>query len=137
MKKHLMELKKLFLTHGARWKRWRGLVTVMAMAVVFVTTYALILPAITLEKSQGKPEQGVYLDPMERGSTAALNNEEAENVDQPDELADPGTGNQGDQTKETGDTMDSDSSIDIDHTENTDTDNRTNDSEETAFSGNS
>lgn len=102
MKKRLMELKKLFQNHGMRWERWRGLVTVMAMVVVFVTTYALILPAITLEKDQGKPEQGVYLDPMERGSTAALNNEEKPG--QTDESASQETDNQADQAKDTGET---------------------------------
>ncbi len=53
------------------WK-WRRLVIAMAMVVVFVTTYALILPAISLEKEKGRTEQGVYLDQMERGSTASL-----------------------------------------------------------------
>ena len=102
MKKRLVELKKLFQNNGIRWKKWRGLVTVMAMLVVFVTTYALILPAITLEKNQGKPEQGVYLDPMERGSTAALKNEEK--TDQPEESTSLGTGTQADQTENTDET---------------------------------
>ena len=75
MKNYLKELRNLFLTHGTWWKKWKGFVTVMAMVVVFVTTYALILPAITLEKDEGKPEQGVYLENVERGSTASLNNE--------------------------------------------------------------
>ncbi len=73
MKNYLKELRDLFLTHGTWWKKWKGFVTVMAMVVVFVTTYALILPAITLEKDEGKPEQGVYLENVERGSTASLN----------------------------------------------------------------
>lgn len=32
------------------WKKWQKIVSVMACVVVFVTTYALILPAITMER---------------------------------------------------------------------------------------
>ena len=73
MNKYLRKLKGLLLGQILLGKKWKRLVTAMAMVVVFVTTYALILPAITLEKEEGKPEQGVYLDEMERGSTASLN----------------------------------------------------------------
>ena len=72
MNKYLRKLKGLLLGQILLGKKWKRLVTAMAMVVVFVTTYALILPAITLEKEEGKPEQGVYLDEMERGSTASL-----------------------------------------------------------------
>ena len=82
MKKYMVNILELLLTHLSWGKKWRHLVTAMAMAVVFITTYALILPAITLEKEEGKPEQGVYLDEMERGSTASLNQSPSE--------ADPG-----------------------------------------------
>ena len=57
------------------WRRWRRVVTFMAMVVVFATTYAMILPAITLEKEKGEPEKGVYLDNVERGSTASVTDE--------------------------------------------------------------
>ena len=72
MKKYLRILQEFLLTHLTWDKKWRRVVSAMAMVVVFITTYALILPAITLEKEKGKPEQGVYLDQMERGSTASL-----------------------------------------------------------------
>ena len=80
MRKYWRKLEQI-LAFGNNWKKWRSVVTVMAMAVVFVTTYALILPAITLEKDQGKPEQGVYLDNVERGSTASLDGDEAETLE--------------------------------------------------------
>lgn len=38
-----------------RKKKWRAVVTVLASVVVFCTTYALILPAITLEQTQTGP----------------------------------------------------------------------------------
>ena len=72
MKIYLKHIQDFLLTHMTWDKKWRCMVTAMAMVVVFITTYALILPAITLEKEKGKPEQGVYLDEMERGSTASM-----------------------------------------------------------------
>ncbi len=54
--------KEHVLTSLSNWKRWRRFIAIMSMIVVFVTTYALILPAITLEKEEGKAEQGIYLD---------------------------------------------------------------------------
>ena len=80
MKKYLRIMEEFLLTH-VRWdQRWRRLVTAMAMVAVFATTYALILPAITLEESQGRPEQGVYLDRSERGSTASLGDDKGSDV---------------------------------------------------------
>ena len=69
--------KKIVLKRMTRWKSWRRFVTVMSMIMVFVTTYALILPAITLEKDQGKAEQGIYLDQEERGSTVSITEDKA------------------------------------------------------------
>ncbi len=45
-------------------KRWQSIVRSMAMVVVFCTTYALILPAITME---GKPECGIEEHTHEAG----------------------------------------------------------------------
>ena len=39
-----------------RRKRWQKVVTCLAAVVVFCTTYALILPAITMEKQCEIPE---------------------------------------------------------------------------------
>ena len=34
----------------------------MAAVVVFLTTYALILPAITIDKESSTPAEGIYLE---------------------------------------------------------------------------
>ena len=39
-----------FIRINRRMKRWKGMVSVLSAAIVFITTYALILPAITLDK---------------------------------------------------------------------------------------
>ena len=44
-----LEIQKYKRRHQKR-KAWRNFVRVMACIVVFCTTYALILPAITMEK---------------------------------------------------------------------------------------
>ena len=51
----------LFTVHG-RTKRWHKVVSVMAAVVVFVTTYALILPALTLDESTASDEPGIILE---------------------------------------------------------------------------
>jgi len=48
-RKTLKELVKLNIEHR-RIKRWYRALSVLSAVVVFVTTYALILPAITMEK---------------------------------------------------------------------------------------
>ena len=46
-------------------KRWQRIVTVMAAVITFVTTYALILPAITVEKDNAENVAGMYLESVE------------------------------------------------------------------------
>ena len=43
-------------------KRWQRIVTVMAAIITFVTTYALILPAITVERDSTGEVGGMYLE---------------------------------------------------------------------------
>lgn len=43
-----------YLKNRKKWKRWQKVVTAMACVVVFCTTYALILPAITLTDANRK-----------------------------------------------------------------------------------
>ena len=43
-------------------RRWRVVLTTMAGAVVFVTTYALILPGITLEEEVALEDPGIFLE---------------------------------------------------------------------------
>ena len=42
-------------------KRWKRIVTVLAAMITFVTTYALILPAITVERNSTEEVGGMYL----------------------------------------------------------------------------
>ena len=46
-------------------KRWQRIVTVLAAMITFVTTYALILPAITVEKDRAEEVGGMYLEQEE------------------------------------------------------------------------
>ncbi len=43
-------------------KRWQRVVTVLAAMITFATTYALILPAITVEKNSTEDVGGMYLE---------------------------------------------------------------------------
>jgi hypothetical protein len=47
-----------FIGAKRKLKRWQKAVSVMAAVVVFVTTYALILPAITLDKDTDPGSRG-------------------------------------------------------------------------------
>ena len=42
-----------------RMKRWQRVVSVLAAIVVFVTTYSLVLPAITLDKETASTQAGI------------------------------------------------------------------------------
>ena len=52
-----------YLLRNHRRQRWKQIVSVLAAIVVFVTTYALILPAITFE-SNSDISQGEYMYPV-------------------------------------------------------------------------
>ena len=56
MKNEIRQYVAGFIKAHRRQKKWHRLVTCMAAVVVFCTTYALILPAITMEK---KPQCGI------------------------------------------------------------------------------
>ena len=43
-------------------RRWQRIVTVLAAIMTFATTYALILPAITVEKNRTEEVAGMYLE---------------------------------------------------------------------------
>ena len=43
-------------------KRWQRIVTALAAVITFATTYALILPAITVEKNSTEEVGGMYLE---------------------------------------------------------------------------
>ena len=60
----------LLIKKNKKMKRWQRIVTVMAAIITFVTTYALILPAITVEREAVDDVGGLYLeeavDPVEQ-----------------------------------------------------------------------
>ena len=79
----LLELIKEILTKHGRLVRYRKILSVMMAVVVFSTTYALILPAITIDMDRASEEPGLVLE-------MAAEEEEAdqENVADPaDELS--------------------------------------------------
>ena len=67
-----------------RKKRWYRFVTCLAAVVVFCTTYALILPAITLEKKCEIPEHthtdACYIQPEAHTHTDACYTQEQGNL---------------------------------------------------------
>lgn len=83
--------------------RWQRVVTVLSAAVVFVTTYTLILPAITLDKNTAQQQPGIRVAASganleESGTTAAeAEPEEAAAPEEPEEIIgeEPGQVNEG------------------------------------------
>ena len=50
-----------FIRANRRLKKWHRAVSVMAAIVVFATTYALVLPAITLDKETASTQAGIEI----------------------------------------------------------------------------
>ena len=48
-----------FMKVNRRMKRWQRVVSVLAAIVVFITTYSLVLPAITLDKDTASTQAGI------------------------------------------------------------------------------
>ena len=48
-----------FMKVNRRMKRWQRVVSVLAAVVVFVTTYSLVLPAITLDRDTASTQAGI------------------------------------------------------------------------------
>ena len=57
-------LERIITRHKAL-KRWKRIVTVLAAIMTFATTYALILPAITVEKNGAGEVGGMFLEQTE------------------------------------------------------------------------
>ena len=66
--KQLMKWLNLIIKKQKKLKRWQRVLTVLASVLIFATTYALILPAITVERDSTEDVGGIYL-------TDALENE--------------------------------------------------------------
>ena len=60
-----------FIKLNRRMKRWQRVVSVMAAVVVFATTYALVLPAITLDKDTATTQAGIEIAASENESDEA------------------------------------------------------------------
>ena len=58
----LLELIKLFLSEHGRMRTYRRILSVFISIVVFTTTYALILPAITLEAEVAQEQPGIEIE---------------------------------------------------------------------------
>ena len=48
-----------FIRMNRRMKRWQRVVSLLSAVIVFITTYALILPAITLDKDTASTQAGI------------------------------------------------------------------------------
>ena len=85
-----------FIKLNRRMKRWQRVVSVMAAVVVFATTYALILPAITLDRDTATAEPGIEVAASENeageAGTVFENTEEPapeETAEEPEETEAP------------------------------------------------
>ena len=71
-----------FIRINKRMKRWQRVVSVLSAIVVFATTYALILPAITLDKAAATTQDGIEIaeteNNVEESGTAYGSAEEEE-----------------------------------------------------------
>ena len=75
-----------FLTANRRLKKWQRVVSVLAAVVVFVTTYALVLPAITLDKETASTQAGMEIAASEQEPGSDGTVYEAEPEEEPDEV---------------------------------------------------
>lgn len=83
-----MDIIRAMTEYFARLKRTiqkkRRVITALACLVVFVTTYALILPAITLDKNSASEKSGISLGTQQ----SQENNEAVQPVSDPDAVTD-------------------------------------------------
>ena len=56
----LLQKIEQILRHQKKWKKWQKVVVSLACIVVFITTYALILPAITMDRDEAKSQGGIF-----------------------------------------------------------------------------
>ena len=60
--KRLFNLLNMIIKKRKELKRWQRIVMTLAAMITFVTTYALILPAITVERDSTEEVGGMYLE---------------------------------------------------------------------------
>ena len=73
-----------FMRVNRRMKRWQRVVSVLAAIVVFVTTYSLVLPAITLDKETASAQAGIEVAASENESGSDGTVYEAEPESEPE-----------------------------------------------------
>ena len=56
----LLQKIEQILRYKKKWKKWQKVVVSLACIVVFITTYALILPAITMDRDEAKSQGGIF-----------------------------------------------------------------------------
>ena len=83
-----------FIKLNRRMKRWQRVVSVMAAVVVFATTYALVLPAITLDKDTATTQAGIEIaasenESDEAGTVFESEQEDAVAEEEPEEAEEP------------------------------------------------
>ena len=61
----LLQKIEQILRHQKRWKKWQKVVASLACVVVFITTYALILPAITMDRDEAQSQGGISWEDMQ------------------------------------------------------------------------
>lgn len=60
--RHLTRWINMIIKKRRELRRWQRIVTVLAAIITFATTYALILPAITIEREHTDEVAGMYLE---------------------------------------------------------------------------
>ena len=74
-----------FMKVNKRMRHWKRVVSVLSAVVVFATTYALILPAITLDVQTASTQEGMEIAASENESESGGTVYEAEPEEKPDE----------------------------------------------------
>ena len=72
--KRLFNLLNMIIKKRKELKRWQRIVMTLAAMITFVTTYALILPAITVERDNTEEVGGMYLEQEETQDDLLLEN---------------------------------------------------------------
>ena len=80
------KLAEQFIIANRRLKKWQRVVSALAAVVVFVTTYALVLPAITLDKETASAQAGIEIAASENDPESGGTVYEAELAEESSEV---------------------------------------------------
>ena len=115
---------KQFIEFNRKYRRWQRAVLVLSGIVVFVTTYAMILPAITLDKQRASREPGIktlFSDGGEEAESGNNGSDEGTEEDDPgpaqEEDADIDSGKDTEENEEAKDSGISNDDNDTDNSE--------------------